>query len=88
MMRSLFDFNYALNGGVLALRSSVMHSVNNTFSNNAAHIGGALSVSTESSATCVDDVFIGNSVTDSGGSMLLESSSFMNISRLVREREQ
>lgn len=81
IFQSVFDSNYALNGGVVALRSSFLYSRNNTYSNNAAHIGGALSVSTESKATCLDDVFLGNSVTDSGGSVLMESTSFVNMSK-------
>ena len=80
---SLFDSNYALNGGVVALRSSHMSTRNNTFANNSAHIGGALSISTESSVTCSDDQFIGNSVTDNGGCILLESNSFLNVTRWV-----
>lgn len=81
LLKSLFDSNYALNGGVVALRSSMINSFNNIFSNNSAHIGGALSISTESVATSVDDFFVGNHVSDSGGCILMESSSFVNISR-------
>jgi hypothetical protein len=78
---SWFLDNYALNGGVAALRSSFLLTKNNTFRGNSAHIGGVLSVSTESSATCQHDLFDTNWVTDSGGAILLESTSYLNITR-------
>ena len=79
LLQSSFHANQALTGGVVALRSSELTSRDNVFSNNTAHIGGVMTVSTESLASNVNDIFLGNSASDSGGCILMESSSYLNM---------
>ena len=81
LMQTVFDSNYALHGGALALYLSYLISDDCRYVANSARSGGALSISTESFAHCTNDLYINNSASDSGGSILLQSSSFVNISR-------
>lgn len=85
LLRSSFQANLALTGGVVALRSSELSSRENLFINNSAHIGGVMAISTESLASNVNDTFIGNSASDSGGCILMESSSYLNMTGCVQE---